>query len=245
MPTPAISLKLKKFRRRFGISAPRMVIRSHIPWQGYLLGSVLFLLLIAATVALFVQYSNAGVVGRELQELRDQVEVQSREIEVLRTTSGTVQSVASMERATQQKMVARLQALEQENASLKEDMLLFERLIPSAGEEVVLRIENFRIAKDSPVSLKYRFLLVCQGGKAGADFRGSLQFIVDYSIDGKQHQLVVPDDRRSGPVGYGVEIRRFLRREGVLDVPSGAQVGKVEVRVLQGDIVKAKADVQL
>ena len=114
MPTPAISLKLKKFRRRFGISAPRMVIRSHIPWHGYLLGSVLFLLLIAATAALFVQYSNAGVVGRELQELRDQVEVQSREIEVLRTTSGTVQSVASMERATQQKMVARLQALRSE-----------------------------------------------------------------------------------------------------------------------------------
>ena len=244
MPTPAISVRLRKFRRRFGISAPRLVVRTHIPWQGYLLGVALLFLLVGALGALFVQYSNAGVVGQELQELREQVRVQSQEIEALRASSGTVQSVANIERASQQKVLARLQFLEQENAALKEDILLFERLLPSTGEESVLRIENFRVVQDASSALRYRCLLVYQGGRQVSEFRGYLQFIIDFSLDGKVQRIVLPDGRHSS-AGYGVELRRFLRRDGVLDIPSGAVVGKVEVRLLQGDVVKARAEVQL
>ena len=245
MPTPAISLRLRKFRRRFGISAPKLVVRTHIPWQGYLVGAGVLLLSIGAVVGVFVQYSNAGVVGQELQELRQQVQVQNQEIETLRASSGTVQSVASIERASQQRVLARLQFLEQENSALKEDMMLFERLLPSSGEESVLRIENFRVVQEAPASLRYRFLLVYQGGRQAPEFRGHLQFLIDYSIAGRGQRMVLPDGRNSA-AGYGLELKqRFVRRDGVVDIPSGAVVGKVEVRLLQGDVVKARAEVQL
>ncbi len=244
MPTPAISLRLRRFRRKFGISAPKLVIRTHIPWQGYLMGVALLLLLIGALGGLFVQYSNAGAVGQELLELRQQVRLQSQEIEVLRASSGTVQSVANIERASQQKVLARLQLLEQENAALKEDMLLFERLLSSSGEEAVLRIENFRVVPDAPAALRYRCLVVYQGGRQVPEFRGSLQFLIDYSLGGEVRRMVLPEDRNS-EVGYGVELKRFLRRDGVLNIPSGAVVGKVEVRLLQGGVVKARAEAQL
>ncbi|WP_412481130.1 DUF6776 family protein [Azonexus sp. IMCC34839] len=221
-----------------------MVIRTHIPWQGYLLGGVLLLLLMGALGVLLVHYSGAGMVGQELQGLREQLYAQSREIEALRASSGTVQSVANIERASQQKVLARLQFLEQENAALKEDMLLFERLLPSAGEESVLRIENFRVVRDAPAALRYRCLLVYQGGRQLSEFRGYLQFVIDYSLDGKVQRVVLPEGRYPS-AGYSVELKRFLRRDGVLDIPSGAIVGRVEVRLLQGDVVKARAEVQL
>lgn len=245
MPTPAISLRLRKFRRRFGISAPKLVVRTHIPWQGYLVGVVLLFFFIGALVGVFVQYSNAGVVGLELQELRHQVEAQNQEIETLRASSGTVQSVANIERASQQRVLARLQFLEQENSALKEDMMLFERLLPSSGEESVLRIENFRVLQEAPALLRYRFLLFYQGGRQAPEFRGHLQFVIEYSIGGKGQRLLLPEGRNSA-AGYGLEIKqRFVRKDGVLDIPSGVVPGRVEVRLLQGDVVKARAEVQL
>ena len=44
MPTPAVALKLKQFRRRFGITASRVVVRSHLPWQWFMLAALALLL---------------------------------------------------------------------------------------------------------------------------------------------------------------------------------------------------------
>ena len=46
--------------------------------------------------------------------------------------------------AQQQPGVKKIRDLELENSALKEDMRLFERLIPTVGEEAVVRIESFR-----------------------------------------------------------------------------------------------------
>lgn len=245
MPTPAVSLKLKKFRRRFGIAAPRMVVRTHISWHWYLLLGAFLVLLLLAVWALFLQFANAGAVGQELDGLRERVRIQNQEIEVLRSTSGTGSSVASMERASQQKVLARLQFLEQENALLKEDVLLFERLFPSSGEESVLRIENFKVLREASRYLRYRFLVAYHGGKSAPEFRGRLQVVVSGVREGKPERLVFPEDGRSSGREYSIELKHFLRQEGVLEVPQGMVVDAVEVRLLQGDVVKVKAGVRL
>jgi hypothetical protein len=194
MPTPAVALKLKRFRRRFGISAPRVVVRSHVPWPWFLLPAVLLALLLSLAVWLIAQKNEAGILGQEVESLRQQILVQSEELNLLRSTAGTGKNAVSIERAAQQQLLGRIQGLEAENAALKEDVLLFERLIPLAGEGAAVRVENFRVFKESD-PFRYRLLISFRPDKKTPDFRGRLK---PRSICQcwKGFQLILPDRRK-------------------------------------------------
>lgn len=244
MPTPAVSLKLRRFRRRFGIAAPRVVVRSHVPWQWLVLGSGVLLLVVVTAVWSIMQHNEAGAMGRELEAVRRQFQAQQDELLLLRSTAGTEQNAVHMERAAQRQLLSRLQGLERENASLKEDMLLFERLIPVVGEEAAVRIENFRLTGEGRGRYRYRLLLAFQPSKQAPDFHGRLQLAVTYVLAGKELQLVLPARNDAG-ADYQIDLKHFLRREGVVELPEGAQVKSIEARILLGDTLKAKRMAQL
>lgn len=244
MPTPAVSRKLKRFRQRFGIAAPRLVVRSHLPWTWLALPGLLLLLLLGAVIWLVMQSNETGEMGREVQSLRQQLQSQREELDLLRSTAGTGQNAMSIERATQQQLLAQIQGLERENRALKEDILLFERLIPVTGEEAVVRIENFRVIHEGGVRYRYRLLLAFQPSKQSPEFRGRLQLAVSFLLAGKEQQILFPD-KREAMGEYQLELRHFLRREGVFELPVAAQLRALEARVLQGDTLKSKRLAQL
>jgi hypothetical protein len=244
MPTPAVSLKLRRFRRRFGITAPRLVVRSHVPWPWLAVAGAFLLLVVVTAVWSVMQHNEAGVVGRKLELAQQQLQAQQEELLLLRSTAGTEQNVAHMERATQQQLLGRVQGLERENASLKEDILLFERLIPVVGEEAAVRIENFRLSLEGRGRYRYRLLLAFQPSKQAPDFHGSLQLAVAYVLAGQEQQLVLPGRRDAG-ADYQIDLKHFLRREGVVELPDGAVLKSIEARIMLGDTLKAKRMAQL
>lgn len=245
MPTSTVALRFRKFRRRFGIAAPKLVVRSHVPWLWLGLLVMLGAILVVALYWSFMQRSDAGVMGREIQLLRLQLQEYGDELRSLRAVEGTGQNAMSIERAMQKQLMARIQQLERENAALKEDVLLFERLIPVVGEEnAAVRIENFHVMHDDNGQYHYRVLLAFQSGKQNTEFRGYMQFAVAFVLDGKDRQALFPDKRNSTGE-YQLEFKRFLRREGAFDLPRSALVKSVEVRVFQGDTLKDKRLAQL
>lgn len=244
MPTPAVSLKLRRFRRRFGITAPRVVVRSHVPWQWLVLAAAVMLLIVVTIVWSVMQHNEAGAMGHELDAARQQLQMQQEELLRLRSTAGTEQNVVHMERAAQQQLLARVQGLERENAALKEDMLLFERLIPVVGEEAAVRIENFRLTREGHGRYRYRLLLAFQPSKQAPDFHGRLQLAVVYVQAGKEQQLALPG-RGGDAADYQIDLKHFLRREGVVELPDGASVKSIEARIMLGDTLKAKRMAQL
>lgn len=244
MPTPAFAMRLRRFRQRFGITAPRVVVRSYLPWQWLALPALLLALLVGAIGWLMAQRNEAGTLGQEVEALRQQLLVQREELNILRSGAGTGQNAVSIERATQQQLLGRIQGLEAQNAVLKEDILLFERLIPVAGEGAVIRIENFRVAQEVPGHFRYRLLLAFQPDRQSPDFRGRLQLVIDFDLAGKRVQLLLPDKRES-LAEYQLELKHFLRREGAFELPVGAVLLGVEARVLQGDTLKFKRLAQL
>lgn len=244
MPIPTINLKVKKFRRRFGITAPRVVVRTHLAWPWYAVGGAILILVAVVIVWWIQQRGEIGDVEREVDSLRLQVRQLDDELLKLRSTAGTEQNAVQMERSIQQQLLNRVKALEFENAALKEDMLLFERLIPATGDEQAIRVESFRVVPDGPQKFRYRVLLAYQSARQPSEFRGRLQFSVNFSLGGRQHELLVPS-RRDNAGEYQVEIRHFLRREGGFELPAGARLLSVEVRVLQGDTLKSKRLAQL
>ena len=244
MPTPAVALRLRKFRRRFGITAPSVVVRSHISWQWYVVGGLLAGLVLATTAWVFVQRGEAGSINSELETLRLKVRALDDERLLLRSTAGTEQNSVLMERSTQQQLTLRVKTLELENTALKEDILLFERLIPVPGDEAAVRVENFRLVRDGENRFRYRLLVAFQPAKQSLDFRGRLQIMITYRLNNMNHELMAPD-KKDMSSDFLVETRHFWRKEGVFELPQGAQLGSVEARLLQGDKLKAKRSAQL
>lgn len=244
MPTPAVTLKLRRFRRRFGITAPRVVVRSHFPWQWLAMPAVLLALLLGAAGWLVAQRNEAGTLGQEVEGLRQQLLTQREELNLLRSTAGTGKNAASIERATQQQLLGRIQGLESENAALKEDMLLFERLILVVGEGASVRVENFRVIQEANARFRYRLLIAFQPDKQSPDFHGRLQLAISFVHSGQERQLLLPK-KGDNSAEYQLELKHFLRREGLFELPEGAVLQGVEARVLQGDTLKSKRLAQL
>jgi hypothetical protein len=219
-------------------------VRSHVPWQWIALPAVLLALLLGTAVWLKAQRNEAGALGEEVDYLRQQLLAQGEELNMLRSAAGTGKNAVNIERAAQQQLLNRIQRLESENTGLKEDILLFERLIPVAGESASVRVENFRVSKESATRYRYRLLIAFQPDKQSPDFRGRLEVAVSFANAGKALQLMLPQKGES-PADYQLQIKHFLRREGVFELPVGAILQGVEARVLQGDTLKSKRLAQL
>ncbi len=237
-------MKIRRFRRRFGITAPKVVVRTHVSWRWYATGGVLVALLVLMIVGLALQRGDAGAMETELDSLRLQVRSLDEELLRHRSTAGTERNAAEMERSTQQRLLDRVRALERENAVLKEDMLLFERLIPAAGEEGAIRLENFLVVSDGARNYLYRLLISFHLGKQMPEFRGRLEFLVTFVQRGKSQEMVIPS-RRERTGEFQVEVKNLLRKEGSFELPVGARLQSVEARVLQGDTLKARRVAQL
>jgi hypothetical protein len=244
MPTPAVTLRIRKFRRRFGITAPRVVVRTHLSWQWYAGGAALLLLLSLVIIWLFLQRGETGGMERELDALRIQVRDLDGELLRLRSTAGTEQSAVQMERSTQQQLTSRIRVLELENLALKEDMRLLERLMSATGNETAIRLESFRVVPDGQQRYHYRALLAFQSEKQAPEFRGRLQILVVFSVAGKRQEMLLPVKREDAGE-FQVEVRNFLRKEGAFEIPAGARLESVEARVLQGDTLKTKRMAQI
>lgn len=240
MPTPAVTLRLKRFRRRFGIAAPKVIVRSHLGWQWYAIGLGALVLVVGSIVWSVAQQGEAWQLQQEVGELREQLSNLEGELMHLRASAGTEQNAVQMERSTQQQLVSRIKVLELENASLKEDISLFERLVPADGDESSIRIERLRVTPESEVGhYRYRLLLGFQPSKQVREFRGRLQLVARIAQAGREQEMTIPGSYEAVPE-YGVEVKNFLRKEGGFTIPPGARLTGVEARLLQGDAIKAK-----
>ncbi len=240
MPTPAVTLKLKRFRRRFGIAAPRVRVRTHFDWHWYAIAVGFFVLVVAGIGWWVAQRGEALQMGDEVRLLRQRLQEMEGELLQLRASSGTEQNVVRMERTTQQQLTARLRLLEQENAGLKEDIGLFERLVPAEGVESSLRIDRLSVVSAAePGRYRYRLLLGFLPSKSDREFRGRLQLVVTTVQGGREVLLDLHAGKESSP-DFVVEIRNFLRKEGGFSLPVGAKIKSIEARLVQGAIVKAR-----
>lgn len=182
------------------------------------------------------QESPNGGIG---DDLRGQLAVQREELEMLRTLAGTAPNEASMARAAQGSLLAKIHELERENASLKEDIRLYERLVPLFGDKGQIRVDGFQVFSLGKGGYRYQLQALYIPGRVTDSFEGRLQLLIDYVVNGEERRLVLPDKDKDAD-GYRIDVRQVLRREGWFQLPDGAILKAVEGRLLQGGAVKAR-----
>ncbi|CAG9183536.1 hypothetical protein LMG23992_05016 [Cupriavidus laharis] len=175
-------------------------------------------------------------------EVLARLEAVSAERDALRAGASTAESRLRMASAAQERMAQQLRAAQEEAGQLKEDLAFFEALLPADNHKGGIHIRSFRVEAGMADTqrLQYRLLLMQGGARAfaePAEFRGELEFVVAMVRKGKPATLTVPAARQAGTA---LRVRHYQRLEGELDIPPGADVRHVTVRVMQNGTLRAK-----
>ena len=252
MATSGASVKLRRLRRRFGIGAPKLAIRTHVAWYWKVL-ALAAILSISLSLVMWIYDSRRQAYGatnedqvREIQELRTRVMELDAELARMRTLAGNSENSLQIERATQRQLLQQVRSLETDNAALKEDLAFFEGLTQDSGDvQDGVKVERLRVEPGSIVGVyKYRLLVVNNSGRSLKSSKVDLQFVVKTRLEGRDEVIVFPSEPEYSKQ-QTQDVRNFHRVEGEFVVPSGAEVLSVEVRLLQEGSVRAKQSVTL
>ena len=236
-------MRWKLLRRRLSISAPRMIVRSHLPWP-LRWAAVALMLGFSAALGLWAFEFGKSIAGLdrsatdELHQLRIDVAQLRGEREKAVSIANTADSLLKAERAAQDKLAQQLQAVEADNLTLKNDLGFFERLLPAAAADG-LTVRALQADIKAPGQLRYQ-VLVMRSGKAQPEFNGRCEVTLTGVLDGKPWALARPGGAQ------GLQMKQYGRIEGMIDYPPLAVVKSVSVRVLDASgAIKATSVVKL
>lgn len=220
-------MRWKLLRRRLSVSAPKVIVRSHMPWP--LRWAVVAIAFgFSAALALWAFEFGKEIAGldrgakAELMALRAELTALKAEREQTLTVANTADSLLKAERVAQDRLAKQLSAMESENLSLKADLGFFERLVPATSEEISVR--GLQAQLQEPGQLRFQ-ILVMQSGKAAAEFNGRYELQLSGTLDGKPWVHGQPGGAQPVKVQYRARI------EGLVQYPPQAVVKAAQVKL--------------
>lgn len=227
----------RRIRSNFGIGSSRMAIRTQLPWYWRWLANLLVVAAVAGLVWWIVQNSYR-VTGFNADEARARLEVLEREnqamkgeIEVARTSLTERDRQLQIEKASQTALARSVAQLQEENASLKEDLGFLRRLMSSGATPEGVGVSDLKVEREG-TSNEYRYLmLLTQGGQRKQDFRGRVQLVARVAQGNANTTITFPDPALPETTG-SFEFRFYHKVEGRFRVPEGGTLKSVDVRVL-------------
>ena len=245
-----LSARLSKLRQRFGIAAPKVAVRTHVPWYLRWLGLAL---LFAFSAALAAWMYDAGrrfagfdrsEVEQEMSAARSDLARLRDELQRLRAVANAADSKMSIERTAQQKLAQQIKSLEQENARLREEQAIFESMLSAESRAAnPLSINRFKVVPDVlPGEYRYRLLLLlAPGSRRDRDFQGRLELVVTLNDGAKTVMMTFPETGDPSASAFRLTFRYLHRVEGIFRVDPKAKVESVQARVYEAGSDQVRA----
>lgn len=235
--------------RRLTVSAPRMAVRSALPWP-FRWAMLAIVAGFCAAIALWAFEFGKDIAGldqgnkQQLQQMRLENESLRTQLSSLQEQHHKAQSVANTadtlltaEKVAQEKLTDLNRQLEADNQRLKSDLGFFEQLIPTTGMAGI-SIRGLQAELQRPGELKWQVLLI-QAVKNPGEFRGQLEVSFTGLENGK------PWTAHLGTGAQPVALKQYGRLEGLLAVPANVVVKTVTAKVLEGQVVRAVQTLKL
>ncbi len=222
-------MRWKLLRRRLSLSAPRVSVRSSLPWP--LRWALVALMLgFSAAIAMWAYQFGKSLSGVDdgaqaaAAQSRLEADQLRRERDSALAVAHTAESLLKAERAAQERLAQQVRQLQADNLSLQSDLALFERLVP-AGPGGRVQIRSVRADVSAPGRLHYQ-LLAMQAGKNPREFVGRIEVTLVGTLDGKPWNFVPLSS--SG----ALRMKQYARIEAMADYPAEAVLKTVQIRVL-------------
>lgn len=219
-----------------------MSVRSALPWPlRWAMAAVV--LGFSAAIALWAFEFGKDIAGldkdakAELVKLRDEVRRLRDERDKAQSVANTSGSLLTAERAAQEKLAAQIRQLESDNRALRDDLGFFEKLLPSTGSEAIA-LRGVQVEMLAPTQMRWQ-VLVIQAAKNAPRFEGRIELMLAGTLGGKPWQAAIPEG------GLAVELQQYRRLEGLAELPTGAVVKTVTVKLMQGGAVRAVQNLRL
>ncbi|HCY17404.1 MAG: hypothetical protein A2Z93_13250 [Curvibacter sp. GWA2_64_110] len=242
-------MRFRLLHRRLTISAPRMAVRSALPWP-FRWALVAIVLGFCAAIGLWAFEFGKDIAGidggrtEEVAQLRAELGTARQQLSAMKDERDKAQSVANTsstlltaEKAAQERLSAQNKQLEIENRSLRDDLGFFEKLIPTGGGES-LAIRGLQAELQDGRQLKWQ-VLVIQPVKNAPEFNGRLELSFTGLQGGKPWSAPLP----SGP--QSLKFRQYGRAEGVFELPPQTVVKGISAKVMDGAVTKAVQSIKL
>ena len=227
----------RRLRSSFGIGSSRMAIRSQLAWYWRWLLNLLMMGLVAAVVWWLVQNSYR-ITGFSVEEARQQIGVLGdenarlkRDLDAARASLIERDRQLQIEKASQTELARNVAQLQEENASIKEDLGFLRRVMSSGNTPEGIGVSDLKVEREGR-SNEYRYrMLLTQGGQRKQDFKGRVQVVARITQGANASTLTFPDPAQPETAG-AFEFKFYHKVEGRFAIPEGAALKSVDVRVL-------------
>jgi hypothetical protein len=214
----------RRVRQTFGISAPRMAVRTRLSWRWRLPALLGLVALIAGMwwwgfdFGQFLGGFNRGAIAENQAKLETEAAALKGEINVTRGAQTTLSQ-----------QVLNLQS---ENTQMQEDLAFLRTLFSDSGKPGTVSIQHLKAEKDRDDV--YRFsMLVVRGGNPSDEFSGRLTLLANVAAGGHSATLTLPDDQPDTATALTLKFKYYQRVEGTFRVPPGGQLRSLQVRVVE------------
>jgi len=232
----------RALRRKFGISASRVSVQTHVAWYWRWLGIIVLGAFVVGVGLTTYDYGmelagfRQGEAANALATLNEEMLKREATIAEMRSKVAAVERQLQIDRATYGDLAKQVKTLSEQNAALKEDLAFFQSLMASGAKELGLSINRFRVQPDAlPGEYRYRLLLV-QSGQRIKEFQGTLQFLVYLEQSDRKFVLTLPPEDQKNSREYQVNFKFFQRVDGTFKVAPGTTVKNLEVRVFENGV---------
>ncbi|MBW6494080.1 MAG: hypothetical protein K0B16_05920 [Burkholderiaceae bacterium] len=236
-------------RRRYRPGAPRtrrVTVRRHVSlWLR--VGFVLLVAGLGAALAITIWQFMAGDLGsrnaeleREIAELRAETATLRTEFERVSAIANAADAKLTVERTAAQQLAEGARNTEAENARLRADLAYLESLLPASGRDQPVAIRRLRVDSDgAPNQFRYQALLT-RGSTSKGEFSGTLALTVRSTLAGKALTIEVPANPVDPGTAIKVSFTHYQRIDGRFELPTGAVLRSVQMRLLEGKEVRAQ-----
>ncbi|MBK7592936.1 MAG: hypothetical protein IPI27_17210 [Betaproteobacteria bacterium] len=231
----------RRVRHHFSIDAPRMAVRSHLPWP-WKAGLVVALLLLIGGMWWW-GFDFGQILGgfnrKEVEARITALEAEAAQLRTesaeLRTRSSQQDSELAMTRSVHATLTKQATELQNENSQLKEELVFLQQLFADANRQAGLAIQRVAVERERDGAYRYS-LLVVRGGKPKDDFVGHLTLHVALQQEPgseKPTTLALPEEQPAVAPALKLRFKYYQRLEGTFEVPRGAQVRSIMVRAFE------------
>ena len=249
MATP---LWWRRVRQNFGISAPRMAVRLHLPWWGR---GAIILTLVGIIAGMWWWGFDFGQIFGGFNRKEIEAKIATLETEAtklrseafdLREKNSTLESELAMTRGSQQTQQKQSIELSGENAQLKEELAFLQKLVSDSSKQIGLQLQRLTVEPDSDEMWHYN-LLVVRGGSPKDEFEGSIVLQATLApapgapAGARGMVLTLPDDQPEAKPALALKFKYYQRVEGRFRVPAGMHVTAITARAFETGQGSARA----